>query len=148
MYDKEKLKNLCVEILIAKINLLKDSIKEAQNSSNNDTKSTAGDKHETSRAMAQLEVERLSQQLQQQERTLTLLKSTITSPSKTIQNGSIVITNKGAFYLAIALGAVKFEDLNIMSIGMSAPISQLMITKSIGDSFTFNGNKYNIEQIF
>lgn len=148
MYDKEKLKEKLQGTLKEKINILRSSISEAQNSSNNETKSTAGDKHETSRAMAQLEVERLSQQLQQQERLYTLLSSVSTSKSSKVEAGAIVKTNKGIFYPIIATGIIKFDNQNIMTVGMGAPVTQAMLGRLPGDSFSFNGNKYHIEEIF
>lgn len=148
MYDKVKLKNHCISVLKDKLKLLMNDISEAQDSSNDETKSTAGDKHETSRAMAQLEVERLSQQLESQENILKLLQATATHVGQTIQNGSIVMTDKGIYYLSAAIGMVRFENTNIMTIGMNAPISQLLLSKKKGDTVEFNGNKYYIEEIF
>ena len=46
----------------------------AQQSANSETKSTAGDKHETARAMAQLEVEMLSKQLEEVNKSIAQLK--------------------------------------------------------------------------
>lgn len=148
MYDKEKLKKECLEILQEKVDILKSSIKEAQNSSNSETKSTAGDKHETSRAMAQLEVERLSAQLSNQKKLLTLLMSLPTDATRVAQRGSLVVTDKGVFYLGVALGMVKTNGSTIMTLGMGAPISQLMLSNEAGKSFSFNGNKYQIKEIF
>jgi hypothetical protein len=148
MINKEELKGSCVQALQQKIDVLQSSIREAQNSSNNETKSTAGDKHETSRAMAQLEVERLSTQLSNQTKLMTLLSSLPTDPMDKAQRGSLVITDKGVFYLGVALGAIKLKNQAIMTLGMGAPISQLMLNSQAGESFSFNGNKYHIKEIF
>lgn len=146
--DKTWLKEECLSVIKNKINILKTSIQEVQNSSNDETKSTAGDKHETSRAMAQLEVERLSQQLQQQEKLYVLLSSVPSSKSSKVESGAVVKTNKGLFYPSVALGIIKYDQMDIMTLGMSAPISQLMLGLKPNDSFSFNGNKYHIEEIF
>lgn len=148
MEYKEKLKEELLKNLRGKIDILKSSIQEAQDSSNNETKSTAGDKHETSRAMAQLEVERLSQQLQQQEKLYTLLSSVSTTKSSKVETGAIVKTNKGIFYPSVAVGIIKFNNENIMTLGMGAPISQKMLGLTIGNEFSFNGNNYHIAEIF
>ncbi|CAG5082143.1 3-oxoacyl-ACP synthase [Parvicella tangerina] len=148
MFNKKELKEACMAVLDQKISVLKSSIKETQDSSNNETKSTAGDKHETSRAMAQLEVERLSAQLHQQERLRSLLSAINTSESQKVESGAIVKTDKGLFYMSIALGTVRQSGEVIMTVGMGAPISQLMLGLKDGDSFSFNGNKYYIEEIF
>lgn len=146
--DKVLLKEECLSVLRAKINVLKASIQEVQNSSNSETKSTAGDKHETSRAMAQLEVERLSQQLLLQEKLYVLLSSVPSSKSSKVESGALVKTNKGLFYPSVALGIIKYNQATVMALGMGAPISQLMLGLKTNDHFSFNGNKYYIEQIF
>ena len=48
----------CLAVVIERIAQLEASILDTQRSSQSDTKSSAGDKHETGRAMAQLEVEK------------------------------------------------------------------------------------------
>lgn len=146
--DKVQLKEECLSVLRTKINTLKASIQEVQNGSNSETKSTAGDKHETSRAMAQLEVERLSQQLLQQEKLYVLLSSVPSSKSSKVESGALVKTNKGLFYPSVALGVIKYNQSTVMALGMGAPISQLMLGLKTNDHFSFNGNKYYIEQIF
>ena len=60
---KIQLHQKCAEIIEQRITELKSIIQESQDAANNETKSSAGDKHETGRAMAQLETEKLSSQL-------------------------------------------------------------------------------------
>ena len=59
---KEVIKKIDL-LLDEKIFTLVSTIKLTQEASNNNTKSTAGDKHYTERAMAQLEIEKLQKQL-------------------------------------------------------------------------------------
>ena len=60
---KHKLYQACLEFTDTQISTLKSAIKATQQSANEETKSTAGDKYETGRAMAQLEVEKFQSQL-------------------------------------------------------------------------------------
>ena len=63
MNFKQKIFAACLASLDEKINSLKTSLLELEEGSENDTKSSAGDKHETARAMMQIEQEKLGKQL-------------------------------------------------------------------------------------
>lgn len=146
--NKLTVKQACLTQLKSRISELEKALKETQGSANDDTKSTAGDKHETSRAMAQIEVERLGQQLQQQLQQLNLLQSIPTQTMTRVEPGALVATDKGWFYFGIAQGQVKIEQTSIMTLGMSAPLSQEMLHKTTGEEASINGNIYHITGIF
>ena len=81
---------------------LQDSLADALDSTANETKSTAGDKHETGRAMAQLEQEKIGSQLAE----ITKLKEILfrIQPEKTcskVELGSIVESSAGIFFISI-----------------------------------------------
>jgi hypothetical protein len=61
--NKQEIKTICLTKIREQQIELQALIDEVQNASNNETKSTAGDKHDTARAQAQIEVERLNKQL-------------------------------------------------------------------------------------
>src|ERR1700758_3896766 len=108
MTFKQKTYNRCIVLVQSKISSLRKSLTELEEGSENDSKSSAGDKHETSRAMMQLEQEKISRQLDEflsQKTTLQKIDSAITSPQ--ITKGSLVKTNKGYLYVSIALGKVN-----------------------------------------
>ncbi len=112
-----------------------------------DHKSSAGDKHETSRAMIQLEQEKLSSQLSQftqQKETISILN---TEPTEKTQLGSLVKTTNGIFYLSIGLGKINIHNETIFCISASSPIGQLLLSKKKGDSIQFNGNSILIEEV-
>ena len=64
---KQKLLQACSDHLKEKINSLNSIINEVYESSNSESKSSAGDKHETTKAMMQLELEKLGTQLKEAE---------------------------------------------------------------------------------
>ena len=74
---KTRVHELCIELVKDKIKLIDNLYLSNQNALDSSTKSSAGDKHETSRAMIHLDQEKLSSQL------LELNKSCLlyTSPS-------------------------------------------------------------------
>jgi len=60
---KKQLYSLCLAYIDERIQVANQAIQFAQDSANDETKSTAGDKYETGRAMAQLEIEKINAQL-------------------------------------------------------------------------------------
>ncbi|MDB4534133.1 3-oxoacyl-ACP synthase [Vicingaceae bacterium] len=145
---KKQLHSKCSEITSKKVNELNAIIKDAQNAANNETKSSAGDKHETGRAMAQLETEKLTKQLSEAlklEQTL----SQINPDTKHLKIGlgSLVTTNNGVFYISISLGKITLNDNTYFVISAASPIGKLLLTKKEKETFSFNGKNYIIQNI-
>ncbi|MFL2588667.1 MAG: hypothetical protein ACJ0QS_01175 [Parvicellaceae bacterium] len=75
-----------------------------------DTKSSAGDKHETSRAKIQTEIDQLSKQLNNAQRQKINLSIIDTNHLHSVADvGSLVETNKGYFFISIALGRIQIQ---------------------------------------
>lgn len=124
---------------------LKKQGDELQESLGSETKSSAGDKHETGRAMVQLEQEKLGQQLQELETTRSVLnKINIDAPPNKVRLGSLVKTSMASYFVAISAGAFKYGDGVVYCISASAPIAKLLIGKEKGDNFVFNGTPQTI----
>jgi len=141
---KSEIHRCCLENIAEKIQQIKLSITELNRSFEDDNKSSAGDKHETSRAMAQLETEKLHAQLHQYEMQFSVLKKITPGISfSTIQVGSIVKTEKGTFYIAVPLG--KVNDVTVIS--AASPLGKEFIGKKAGDEAVFNGIIYRISEI-
>ena len=60
MSQKNKLFEYCTNYVHQRVQNAQNAINNAQDSSNSETKSTAGDKHDTARAMMQLDVEKMA----------------------------------------------------------------------------------------
>lgn len=110
-------------------------------------KSSAGDKHETSRAMTQLEQEKLSTQLSQFAIQKEIISKLNLSKSDKVQLGSIVKTTQGAFFISIGLGKIEINNNDIYCISASSPIGQLLLNLEVGKSYTFNGKTNTIVEI-
>ncbi len=127
---------------------IQKAIDEAIESANDDTKSSSGDKHETGRAMAQLEQEKGSKQLSEALEFKSVLKKiNPEQKSDKILLGSLVYTNKGAFYIAVAAGKIMIEGQTFFAISSVSPIALKLIGLSKNDKLIFNGNNYKIEEI-
>ena len=100
MSFKQKIHTYCIHLLNEKIKTLQYTIKELTESAANETKSTAGDKHETALAMLQLEQENVNRQLKTVLDQKVMVESIDPSlKNLRVGNGSLVKTNKGFLFL-------------------------------------------------
>ena len=123
-----------------KIASLQEILDETYKSTLDDSKSSAGDKHETSIAMVQLEQEKLTNQLNEflkQQRIL--LSINPTSRHQLIQLGSLVETKQAWYYFSIGIGLISIEKTAIFAINPDSPLGRLLLKKKAGESVTFNG---------
>ncbi|MFN9595965.1 MAG: GreA/GreB family elongation factor [Bacteroidota bacterium] len=130
-----------MELLAKRRDELLEAIDAIQQGANADTKSTAGDKHETARAMAQLEVEMLSKQLGEINKSVDLLKRIpIRNTSDTVQPGSVVETSIGTFYLSVGLGNIQVDGKTIMAISIESPLAKAILGKKSGENIEWRGD--------
>jgi len=99
MPSKQTLYDFCQSFIESRISRIQNNIRDVQQSLTSETKSSAGDKHETGRAMLQLEREKLGQQLSEAEKTKAILsKVRLEKKSKTAGLGSMVKTSKAGYF--------------------------------------------------
>ena len=146
---KERLHQACLQQLQQRLDGLQQRLDDLQQSLTQATKSSAGDKYETSRAMVHLEQEKLLRQraqLQQQQQRLHQLDPTRTHQKA--QLGSLICTNKGNYYLSIALGKVVLEQENYYALSLAAPLGKQLLHKQVGERFQFNQQTFEVEALF
>ena len=145
---KTLIHNACIESLNEKIMSLNALFNDLNVGMQNDAKSTAGDKHETARAMAQIEIDKISKQLHESNLMKTaLLKIDINFISDKIIQGSLIRTDKGIFYLSIALGKIIVEDIAVMVLSPMSPFGRKLIGLKVNDSVQVNATNYHIQHI-
>ena len=106
-----------------------------------DSKSTAGDKHETGRAMVHLEQEKLSKQLiQNKQLQQALQKIDPDNKSERVQFGSLVTTDKGVYFFSIGLGKITVNGKEIFCLTPITPLGQKLFDRKKGDTIEFNGH--------
>lgn len=146
---KNELYQLCLAFIEKRIATATEALEQAQEASNDDTKSSAGDKFETGREMAQQDINRNKQLLAdaKQQKSVLLALADVFETSK-VRSGSLVITNNGNFYISISAGQLQLEGKTYFAISAASPIGKLLIGKAAGEQFDFNGKTYLVEQIF
>lgn len=138
----------CFAFITARIANIKHAIEQAQQASADDTKSSAGDKYETTREMMQQEIDRNQRQLMEAGQQLQLLKQLENvGTAEKIKVGSLVLTNQGWFYLSISAGELKADGKGFFAISQASPIGKLLLAKSVGTNFIFNGKTITIDQL-
>ncbi len=149
MEKKKELLQFCWDYVNDRTERLQNSGASLQESLDSETKSSAGDKHETGRAMVQLEQEKLAQQLQELNRTKAVLqKINIEKESNKIRLGSWVKTSLAQYFIAISAGVFKQNGSPIYCISSGSPIAQLLMGKEVGENFVFNGATHSVLEVF
>lgn len=145
---KQQLYENCNTHVEERINFLSSAITEIQQSANEETKSSAGDKYETARAMAQLEVGRLQVQLVEvMKMKEALSRIPVDDHALVIKPGSLIFTSRGNFYLAINAGKLIVNDHIFFSISLASPIAQKLAGLRVRESFSFNNQEFTILEI-
>lgn len=145
---KQSLHSACLSQLNTRLNALSQAIKEIQLSANEETKSSAGDKYETGRSMAQLEIEKYTLQLGDVKRMKQeLIRIDPLESSELIKTGSLVFTTRGNFYIAINAGEHVVNDKSFFAISPAAPIAQKLLGLTAKNSISLNGKEFTILEI-
>ncbi len=146
---KEQLYKQCVDFVEERLSNIQNQIKGIQESLNSETKSSAGDKHETGRAMLQLDREKSGQQLAEVEKLKEALsKIDVEKTSETISLGSVVFTTKANYFIAISAGQLEVAPDNFFAISPNTPIGLLLMGKTADDEIVFREERFCIENVF
>lgn len=145
---KKALLDTCISYVKERINTAESALEDNRAGLELDSKSSAGDKYETSREIVQQEVIR-NELLLTEARTLEVVLSRINVDNSftTIQNGSLAVTNHGSFFFAIAVGKVEINKKDYFIISISSPLGQVFKDKQAGDKVVFNGKTYQIKEV-
>ncbi len=142
---KEAVFNYCMSFLEKKEQELKNEVANLRDGIANDSKSSMGDKYETSREMMQQEINRLEQQIGANRQQIFNLKtSNLHSKNQQIIAGNIVNTNIGRFFISISLGEITVDNWSVFVISPVSPLGKLLIGKKTGDEFEMNNKKIKI----
>jgi transcription elongation GreA/GreB family factor len=145
---KESLFESCRIYVQQRIDTARQAMQAAQESANMEEKSSAGDKYETGRAMAQLERDRHAQLLAEALKlSQDLAKITIDKPYETVQSGSLVTTDRGLFFISTSVGKLTLDGREYFAISSASPIGQALAGKRAGESATFNRMTYQVQNV-
>ncbi|MGZ3833883.1 MAG: 3-oxoacyl-ACP synthase [Mucilaginibacter sp.] len=145
---KKELYDLCISYVQKRIDTARQAIEATQQAANEETKSSAGDKYETGRAMMQQESDRNKAQLTEANKLMIALNHVpLNSISKTAETGSLIVTDNGRFYMAISAGTLVVNNESYFAVSPASPIGLKLKGQKAGDEFELNGKYYRIEAI-
>jgi len=148
MSFKEKVYSAFLDSITRQVTDYQKNLDDLAESAANETKSTAGDKHETALAMLQIEQRNIKGRLAEaQEKKKLLEKISPVVSSLVVVKGSLVQTNLGYFYLSVALGKIEVERTSIMAISPVSPLGSKLLGLKMGDKVDLNANAYFIQSI-
>jgi hypothetical protein len=139
MNIKQELFNQCEAFVNKRAQTVEEIILSNKKALQSETKSSAGDKHETGRAMLQLEMEKAGQQLSGiQEMKEILSKIDISKTSNIAHLGSIIETDSVNYFLSISAGQLIVNNKVYFAVSVSSPIGKLLLGKKQGNELVFN----------
>jgi hypothetical protein len=138
----------CKQQLLDKIAQLKKMIVDLKMAMENEVKSSVGDKHETARARLQAEEEKLHIQLNESTKNWHDFEKIISNAAhEKVSLGTLVKTNQGVFFVAVALGKMEVDKQTVYVISKEAPIAKIMWGLKAKTNFVFNEKKFEIIEV-
>lgn len=145
MNRKQQLHRHCVQILQDRVQQAQEAMDAAQRDANSETKSSAGDKYETGRAMAHLDKERHTRTHASALHDLYRLQQvSVTDVCTEIEVGALVSTNRGCYYLVVGLGKVVVEEIAYQVVSPESPIGAFLLEAEVWDVENFRGQTMEI----
>jgi len=134
-----------ISIVSQKIERIKAELDDLNDGNAQNSKSTAGDKHDTERAMVHIEIEKLSKSLSVEYAILNDLEQIkADNVNSVVSNGSLIETSRGIFLIGAACGKVSVESASIFCISPYSPLAKELIGKSSGERVIINANIFEI----
>lgn len=143
-YVKSDLRNFVKDLILGKIKTLEFYLNFTLEA-NREIKKTP--KYDSLRAEMQEEIYHLDKQMFTLKEMQKTFQKVLNTPTKTVQLGSVVITNKARFYISVSLGEFFFEKDRFYAISLESPMSKIMLGKRVGDEFILNNIHQKIEKI-
>ena len=148
-HDKNRLYRLCLQFVEQRISHAQIALDSATEAGNSEDKNSAGDKHETSRAMAQIDQENARKQLHEaRDLKNALLRINPELNSVKAVAGSIVVTDKNTFYIAVAAGKIEMDEEIVLVLSPVSPIGHKLLGLKAGEQMEFNGQIYKIKEVY
>ncbi len=149
MLDKSSVLDALQIEVNSRVKTLEKALDDSRAEMVSESKSTAGDKHETGRAMAQLEQEKLGRQvLSARELKMAIAQIKANENHTEIQFGSLVKASNGVFFFSVGIGKLIVENDSIFCLTMTSPLGNLLKGKSAGESIHFNGKTISILKVY
>jgi transcription elongation GreA/GreB family factor len=127
---------------------LEADLSAVQLSANQETKSSAGDKYETGRAMAQLEIEKLTARISDLKGQLGLLgRLEVATSTDVVSTGNLIVTTTELVYLSISIGPIEVMGKRILVVSPLSPLGKALVGKKVNEKVVFLNKPFTIVNI-
>lgn len=145
---KQKILSYYQIVLQDKIDIYQDLIHSLTEDAQNDAKSSAGDKHETTLSKLHIEQEKIANKLKEAiEQQAILSKLDIEQPSNKVILGSLVITNHLTVFISTALPKITIDNRVVFAISPQSPLGMQMMHQAVNSEFLVHQVQYKILEI-
>lgn len=135
-------------LLQDKIDIYQDLIDSLTDDAQNDAKSSAGDKHETTLSKLHIEQEKIANKLKEAlEQQAILSKLDSKQISDKVILGSLVKTNHLTVFVSTALPKITVDNQTVFAISPQSPLGSQLIGKTINSEFLVHAVNYKILEI-
>lgn len=146
--NKSDLIDYMRKLLDARLQIAQEAMDAAQESANDQGKSSMGDKYETSRSMGQLDRNMHAMQYEQIRQECVVLDRIKNSEiPKRVAVGTLLKTTAGWIFISVSLGVLKFEDESVIAVSSSSPLGKSLLGKEESESFQFQNKNQQILSI-
>ncbi|MGL6267604.1 MAG: hypothetical protein ACRC2O_06740 [Chitinophagaceae bacterium] len=144
-----QLKEYCRQMILERMESFRHAMNKSQESANEETKSSAGDKYETSRAMGHLEKDMYARQLAETRKEMaSLMLIDCSQVYQSILPGSFVRMVNSSYFILAGMGKIEFKGEQIYVISHMAPVAQSLSGKKKDDIVSINNIIHQIKEVF
>ena len=145
-------KELCSkldEILDARILDAKNALEATMESLDSESKSSAGDKHETGREMILIEIGKHQDLLDKYIKLKKAISQIDASrKSQAVTLGSLVKTSQGNYFVSVGLGSIELHGEKYFAISLVSPIGQSLEGLEAGSKVSFQNKDIHILEVY
>jgi hypothetical protein len=147
---KQKVHNCCLQIIADRLDALELKLQSLSESVSNETKSSMGDKYETTRAMLHIEQD----QVRAQKAGLLVQRAVLNSIDLSVKRERISLgtlariqNNYYYYYLSIALGKIQVESVLVFALSAQSPLGANLKGLTVGDELNIQERKLLISEV-
>lgn len=142
---KTELYRSCWQFIEEKSANTESLMRSYQQDLQSESKSSAGDKHETGRAMLHLEMEKAAQQYAVIQKMKSMLeKMDLSRPHVQVKLGSLVATDMGHYFISISAGPMSFGGQEYFAVSPSSPVGALLLGQQKGSRVYLGDKKITV----
>jgi len=145
---KEQIHNHCRQVVTDKLSMLRQKQQDLMESIAGETKSSVGDKYETSRAMLHIEQEQLARQVAELTAQLVLFNTIDpTAQTQRAALGSLLHIGDTYYYLSIGLGKMQVAGHAVIALSLQSPLGGKLKGLGTGVVIEVNGKGQVVSEV-